>query len=78
MKDNPPAETLSPASNSQFCSAMLASLNEMNKLLPKSEYPKLHQEIANYLSSVEENSNSADSLITAIRFELYALLALSC
>ncbi|HNX93029.1 MAG TPA: hypothetical protein PKI17_05840, partial [Syntrophomonas sp.] len=63
--------------NSQFYSALLASLGEMNKLLPKSEYPKLHQEIADYLSSAAENANSAEILITAIRLELYALLALS-
>jgi hypothetical protein len=77
MKEHSPAETHAPARDSQFYSALLASLGEMNKLLPKSEYQKLHQEIHDYLSSAAENTNSAEFLITAIRLELYALLALS-
>ncbi|MBP1760555.1 MAG: hypothetical protein H6Q64_97 [Firmicutes bacterium] len=77
MKEHPPTETHAPAGNSQFYSSLLASLGEMNKLLPRSEYPKLHQEITDNLSSAAENANSAEFLITAIRLELYALLALS-
>jgi len=77
MKDTPPAESHPPAGSNQFYSGLLVSLGELNKILPKSENEKLNQEIANYLSSAAENSNSADSLITAIRLKLYALLALS-
>lgn len=77
MKEHPPAETHAPAGNGQFHSALLASLGEMNKLLPRSEYLKLHQEIADHLSSDAKNAESAEFLITAIRLELYALLALS-
>lgn len=77
MKDNPPAENHPPAGSSQFYSGLLVSLGELNKILPKDEYQKLNQEITNYLSSTAGNTYSADSLITAIRLKLYALLALS-
>ena len=77
MKDNPPAENHPPAGSNQFYSGLLVSLGELNKILPKNEYEKLQQEIANYLSPTAENANSAESLIAAIRLKLYALLALS-
>jgi hypothetical protein len=77
MKKTVPTDTYTPADSNQFNSALLASLGEMNKLLARSEYPKLHQEIADYLSSTAENANSDEALLTAIRLELYALLALS-
>ena len=77
MKDNPPAENHPPAGSNQFYSGLLVSLGELNKILPKNEYEKLQQEIANYLSPTAENTNSAEFLISAIRLKLYALLALS-
>ncbi|NLV20876.1 MAG: hypothetical protein GXY49_02650 [Syntrophomonadaceae bacterium] len=77
MKDNPPAKSHDPISSSEFYSHLFASLGDLNRLLTNSEYLKLQQEIDHHLSAAAENANSADFLLPAIRFKLYALLALT-
>ena len=65
-----------PFTNSQYPSALRATLGDLNEVLQNSEHQKLRQDISNFLSESEENKDSLDLLIPAIRYKLYGLLAI--
>lgn len=76
MKDKYPRLNHDNTSENQFYSNLLDSLGNLNKLLSNNQCPQLHQDITTFLSAVDNNSGQID-LLPAIRFKLYALLALT-
>ncbi len=75
MQEIPTRQNHGNTQENQFYSHLLDSLGNMNELLTN-QYPALHQDITSFLSAREHNSDQA-ALLDAIRFKLYALLALT-
>jgi len=74
MSDQYPLQ--SQDSENQFHASLLDSLKDINELLTRHGSPQLHQDITAFLTEVYGNSGATADPLPAIRYKLYALLAL--
>lgn len=70
-------EKTAPTGGNPFLPAVLASLEELNRMLPPGQYPELQEEIRSVLTAATQEYDSPDFLAAAIRCKLFALLALT-
>ncbi|HRW12741.1 MAG TPA: hypothetical protein P5549_06410 [Syntrophomonas sp.] len=77
MNDQYPRQSQPSAGENQFHASLLDSLRDINELLVHHGSPQLHQDITAFLAEVDGNSGATEDLLPAIRYKLYALLALS-